>query len=86
MHRSVHFYNPFGRVARALMESVDILRDERKEFAAALEIDQCSMTRVGLCRPRWIFEPRLPCRLAHFTIGNVVTNVGHFLGGRVSRP
>lgn len=86
MHRAVHFDDALGRVTGTLMQPVDVLRDQRVQFPAALELDQRQMSVVRLRAPGWMLQAALPREPANFRIGHVVVNVGKFFRFRIFRP
>ena len=50
-HAAVHLDDLLGRLAGALVQLVDVLRDERVQHAAPLERDEGAMAGVRLGRP-----------------------------------
>ena len=85
VHRSMNFDHAFRRIAGSLMESVNILCDQRVEFPRRSS-STSAVPCIGLCLPRGGVQPRLPRRFPHLAIRNVVTNVGHLFGCRVLSP
>ncbi len=69
------FDDPIWVVASRLVETVDVLRDERMEPTLPFEIDDCGVTRVWLGGPDGSVEPMQPCRLPDLGICHVVANV-----------
>ena len=51
MQIAVDFEHALARVARAQVQAVDVLRDERMQIAAPLELDQRRDD------PRWAWRP-----------------------------
>ena len=85
-HRAVHLDHALGRIARLLMQAVDVLRDQRVQLAAPLERDDGLVARVRLRLPRRMHQPRLPRLLAYRRIGHVIADVGELLRLRIARP
>src|SRR5436190_2342179 len=73
-------------MACALVQPVDVLRHERVQFAAPLELDERAMTGVRPRVPCRMLDSALPRELPHLGIRHVVMDVGKLLGLRVLRP
>ena len=82
----MHLDHEVGRAAGPLVQAVDVLRDQRVQQAAVLELDERAMPGPWLRRPRGVMEPPLPGELPHLGIGHVVVDVREPLGFRVLRP
>jgi hypothetical protein len=80
------FNHPIPGIAGPLVESIDILSDQGVKLSSALELNEREMSGVGFRGPCRRVQSRLPRRFPHFSIGNVVLNVGHLFGRRISRP
>src|SRR5690606_1316712 len=83
---AVHFDDALRRIAGALMQLVDVLRDEAVQPALAFELDQSLVAGIRTGRPGRVAKPRLPCGLAHLGVGQVVLDRRLLLGRRVPRP
>ena len=75
-----------GRVARALMQAVDVLGDQCVQLPAALELDERVMPGVRRGVPGRVIEAAAPREPPHLGIGHVVVNVGELFGRRIARP
>ena len=82
----MHLDDEGVRAAGALMQSVDVLRDERVQPAAALEGDERMMAGVGRRAPGRVMEPALPREPANLGIRHVVGDVRQPFGLGVLRP
>jgi len=67
------------------MQTVDILRDQRVQLAAALELGQREMSGVRR-QPGRMIETTAPRAPPHVGIGHVVVNVRELLCLRIARP
>src|SRR5690606_39580073 len=54
-----------------LVEFVDVLRDQRGELSAALEVDQRAVCRVRAGAPGRMVQELLPSLLSHFGTGHI---------------
>ena len=71
----MHFDHLVRRVPGLLVQSVDVLRDERVELSGAFEVRKRAMPCVRFGVPRRMIEPLLPRQLAHLGIRHVVMDV-----------
>ena len=71
-----------GRV----VQTVDVLREERVDARVALELGERAVTRVGLGLPDAALDPVLPRLRPHLWIRQVVLDVCRLLGGRILGP
>ncbi len=83
---SVDLDQAAGIGPRLVMQPVDVLRDERDQLAATLELDQRTVARVRLDDLVDVVDPRAPRRAPNVGLVDVVLQVRRLLGGRILRP
>ena len=74
-HGAMNFDNARGGIAGALMQPVDILRNECMQLAPAFQVCQRGVARIRCCAPCRMGQPRLPCGLTHIAVVNVIVDV-----------
>src|SRR5206468_399718 len=72
---AVYLDHDVGGAARPLVEPIDVLRDNRLQDAAPLELDERPMSGTWDRAPRRVRESSLPGESSDFRVRHVVANV-----------
>lgn len=86
VHRAVHFDDGVWRVACFLVQTVDVLRDQRVQSSGAFERRQRAMAGIRLRMECRMHETLLPCEPADLGIRHVAMDVGKLFGLWILRP
>ncbi len=84
--RPVQLQHPVPVQARALVQLVDVLGQQRAQPAGAVEVDESAVSGVGFGAPGRVLGAAAPGLLADPRIGDVAVDVAEPLGGRVLGP